>query len=528
MKESVRKSQNQSHVLDSNSKASRQAPISQILQNYRNRTFGKPVQRQSVEDEELLQGKFEAASDTQQKPVQREEKPNNTGLPDNLKAGIENLSGYSMDDVRVRYNSDKPAQLSALAYAQGTDIHVAPGQEKHLPHEAWHVVQQKQGRVQPTTQMQGVNVNDNKGLEKEADVMGNRAMMNSKNTMPPTLNNNLNGDSTLIQLHSFFVDGERYIIDKVEIEDMIKYINKLKEQNDQTGLELMKTSLLKEIKDPKAKHKERIPDYEKLIQMIDAPVAVATEKIETAEEIQEMIRSNPYIRQVGEMRFMDNDKIAHWLQGDKKLPEANTLAEIAEILTDFRLRSEPVLEGKDILTGVEIGIYNEEADYPFKSVAEIDHMVLVRTEEGWVPEILVETKAGNEGRKKGNLTSQLSRKIKVLQEVKEKGYKIFHNGKNITDKFDLDTLSTRKPIPWSSGITTGNDIQLDRDEIKGIYGCLELIRKHRRALDRERGASGASSALSPEGVEPTEDPDVDSSSFSEVVEEDPGVGSSTD
>ncbi len=102
-------------------------------------------------------------------------RPNRTGLPDGLKAGIENLSGYSMDDVKVHYNSDKPATLQAHAYAQGTDIHLAPGQEKHLPHEAWHVIQQKQGRVRPTMQMKGgVNVNDDAGLEKEADVMGTK------------------------------------------------------------------------------------------------------------------------------------------------------------------------------------------------------------------------------------------------------------------------------------------------------------------------------------------------------------------
>jgi hypothetical protein len=47
--------------------------------------------------------------------------------------GIENLSGFSMSDVKVHYNSDKPAQLQAHAYAQGTDIHLASGQEKHLP-----------------------------------------------------------------------------------------------------------------------------------------------------------------------------------------------------------------------------------------------------------------------------------------------------------------------------------------------------------------------------------------------------------
>lgn len=108
-------------------------------------------------------------------PIQKKE--NNTGLPDNLKSGIENHSGYSMGDVKVHYNSDKPAQLHAHAYAQGTDIHLASGQEKYLPHETWHVVQQKQGRVKPTMQMKGkVNINDDAVLEKEADAMGNKAL----------------------------------------------------------------------------------------------------------------------------------------------------------------------------------------------------------------------------------------------------------------------------------------------------------------------------------------------------------------
>lgn len=102
---------------------------------------------------------------------------NQTGLPDQLKSGIENLSGYSMDDVKVHYNSEKPAQLQAHAYAQGTDIHVASGQDKHLPHEAWHVVQQKQGRVKPTMQMKGkAPINDDAGLELEADIMGSKAL----------------------------------------------------------------------------------------------------------------------------------------------------------------------------------------------------------------------------------------------------------------------------------------------------------------------------------------------------------------
>lgn len=127
--------------------------------------------------------------------VQR--KANKTGLPDNLKSGIESLSGYAMDDVKVHYNSSKPAQLQAHAYAQGTDIHVAPGQERHLPHEAWHVVQQKQGRVKPTMQMKGtstplsapVNVNDDAGLEREADVMGSKALQMKKNNFSRMSNN---------------------------------------------------------------------------------------------------------------------------------------------------------------------------------------------------------------------------------------------------------------------------------------------------------------------------------------------------
>jgi hypothetical protein len=105
------------------------------------------------------------------------ERRNDIGLPHDLKSGIESLSGVSLDDVNVHYNSHRPAELDALAYAQGTDIHVAPGQERHLPHEAWHVVQQAQGRVQATTQLQGgVAINDDEALEREADAMGATAM----------------------------------------------------------------------------------------------------------------------------------------------------------------------------------------------------------------------------------------------------------------------------------------------------------------------------------------------------------------
>ena len=96
-------------------------------------------------------------------------------LPAPLRSGVEALSSVSMDDVQVHYGSARPAQLDALAYAQGSDIHVAPGQEAHLPHEAWHVAQQRQGRVDATRQMKGESLNDDSALEAEADRMGARA-----------------------------------------------------------------------------------------------------------------------------------------------------------------------------------------------------------------------------------------------------------------------------------------------------------------------------------------------------------------
>lgn len=135
------------------------------------------LQRQTLEEEEPLQGKF---AQTLQRQPDSTPQANQTGMPDNLKSGIESLSGIDISDVRVHHNSSKPAQLNALAYAQGNDIHLASGQEQHLPHEAWHTVQQRQGRVQPTMQMEGQQINDDTGLEQEADVMGARALQYKK------------------------------------------------------------------------------------------------------------------------------------------------------------------------------------------------------------------------------------------------------------------------------------------------------------------------------------------------------------
>ncbi len=95
-------------------------------------------------------------------------------LPPALKTGIESLSGMSMDHVRVHYNSGKPAQLNALAHAQGADIHVAPGQDRHLAHEAWHVVQQRQGRVGTNLRTHIGLSSDERTREVERDLLAKR------------------------------------------------------------------------------------------------------------------------------------------------------------------------------------------------------------------------------------------------------------------------------------------------------------------------------------------------------------------
>lgn len=159
---------------------------------------------ESADEITQLQNSVDNSSKAQGITQLQEKVDNSTGMPDDLKQGIESLSGQDMSDVKVTYNSDKPAQLQAHAFANGNDIHLAPGQEKHLPHEAWHVVQQKQGRVQPTTRVNGAPINDDKNLESEADKMGQKALQLKSNN-----SNNLDisqKTSSIFQLNNSIKD----------------------------------------------------------------------------------------------------------------------------------------------------------------------------------------------------------------------------------------------------------------------------------------------------------------------------------
>lgn len=104
------------------------------------------------------------------------ERVNNTGVPDPLLQKMEHLSGIDLSAVRVYYNSQKPAQIGALAYAEGTNIFIGPEQEEHLEHELWHVVQQLLGRAKVTDEVGGKKVDKRKSMEQEATDQANKSV----------------------------------------------------------------------------------------------------------------------------------------------------------------------------------------------------------------------------------------------------------------------------------------------------------------------------------------------------------------
>lgn len=97
-----------------------------------------------------------------------------TGIPKAVQAKFEAASGLSFEDVRVHYNSSRPAQLGAYAYTQGSQVYIGPGQERNLEHELGHVVQQKRGLVRADGYINGIPVNRDPRLERAADAGANQ------------------------------------------------------------------------------------------------------------------------------------------------------------------------------------------------------------------------------------------------------------------------------------------------------------------------------------------------------------------
>ncbi|MFT6231129.1 MAG: hypothetical protein ACJAZO_001635 [Myxococcota bacterium] len=95
------------------------------------------------------------------------------------RARFEATFGEDFSGVRI-HETSAVAKMGARAFTRGSQIYFAPGQytpgssagDKLLGHELTHVIQQKGGRVKATTSVDGMAVNDNAGLESEADSMG--------------------------------------------------------------------------------------------------------------------------------------------------------------------------------------------------------------------------------------------------------------------------------------------------------------------------------------------------------------------
>ena len=103
-------------------------------------------------------------------------------LPAQVKSQMEASLGADFSDVKVHQGQDAP-DLGAVAFAQGNDVHFAPGEyDPHTPggqallgHELTHVVQQREGRVaQPNGDSP---INDDAALEAEADKRGAAAAL---------------------------------------------------------------------------------------------------------------------------------------------------------------------------------------------------------------------------------------------------------------------------------------------------------------------------------------------------------------
>jgi hypothetical protein len=305
----------------------------------------------------------------QPSPIQ---KKNNTGLPDNLKTGMENLSGLSLDDVKVHRNSNKPAQLQAHAYAQGTNIHLGAGQEKHLPHEAWHVVQQKQGRVKPTIQMKGkVNVNDDSILEKEADIMGVKALstVQKKDTDPLDFkNDNISDEPTQVIVQRAALDVDTILKDLPQILEGNSLLPEQKELKLETILYGDKTLA--------GRIQEIVSTYEAQFQKDESPIAVShnAQKVLAAfHTIGMVIARKLHMGQEGHiiakaLLMTQKDRLIN------ELKQNTSKTEISNALSDSDAKD--TLKMAEVLTGDDpVGMYAqdktslEKADYSIRAMA---------------------------------------------------------------------------------------------------------------------------------------------------------------
>ncbi|HAS40128.1 MAG TPA: hypothetical protein DCS93_06590 [Microscillaceae bacterium] len=187
----------QSRIQHGNDQEANQANTAQVVVQKKANFGAKSTRQSSKPPIQAKQRPIQAKQrpiQTKQRPLQRNKGGNNSMGNANeaqIKANVSTLTGTDVTDAQVTYNSSKPMQLQAEATAQGNQVHLGPGKEQHLGHELTHVAQQKQGRVQPTIQANnGVGINNDPKLEKEADDIGAQATVMSSVIQPKQITSN--------------------------------------------------------------------------------------------------------------------------------------------------------------------------------------------------------------------------------------------------------------------------------------------------------------------------------------------------
>lgn len=120
-------------------------------------------------------------------PLERKKDKNADNLPYDIQMKMESTFNEDFSNVTIHQNSYEASALNALAYTQVEEIYFAPGHfntesskgQELIGHEIAHVVQQREGRVHATSNVNGKPINDDRNLEKEADAMGKKSSENS-------------------------------------------------------------------------------------------------------------------------------------------------------------------------------------------------------------------------------------------------------------------------------------------------------------------------------------------------------------
>jgi hypothetical protein len=388
-----------------------------------------------------------------------------TGLPPELQAGVEALSGLSLDGVRVHYDSPRPARLGALAYAHGSEIHVAPGQERHLPHEAWHVVQQARADIGSKVQRRDrVAVNDEERLEREADVMGARALAIAARFDRSPAPHAATGDvapappaaplGNVAQLRKFSTRAGPLDTD-IGIEALHQEVlpTLMTPSIDGDGLAGLYTAVMTDIAD-------RLDGSAMLL--LDQIEAVARAAIE-------VLRRDPDVARLHQLGLLDQQQILFWLSSDyddRPPPENLARGTIAEALSSEAQRRKHG-DGAEVVSGLKVRSVKTDND-----IAEIDNLTVTRTRGGKLrPVEVVEAKAGSV--KKGKMITQLSGKVKGLRAVAEGSARLMHDDVDVTATYDLMALDVAMTTAMSDPAA---DTELNPDEITRLYQAMYPLR----------------------------------------------------